>query len=282
MSIDVSARSRVPAGVRQGGEFATEQRGEPEVSLTVPAPTQDEHASVAARHWAGDANERRAGDAISRMDGVEALEFDDGIRPVTTHHGTKDFGKTGTISYKGHRFPFALYEGLGSVSGTGWISVKNAAGREIGHATYSIPRTDGGRARIERDDLGENLEASILGSRMLHALQDDHVAKEGGLDRLASRVRATGGKAWIVLSGANYGDTDLYFHGGRVWRGHGGPAYGSKAQQQDAVVRALGRGDLGRGKKLLARLDDTMKQVQAEHDAEYPPTAEQTRRRKRL
>lgn len=279
MSIDTRDRARVPAGVHTGGQFATEAREEADVSLASALPQPSE---AATRHWSGDANERRAGEVIARMDGVDAVKFDDGVHPVSTGHGTRDFGKTGTITYKGHRFPFDIYEGLGSVSGSGWISVKDASGREIGHATYSIPKTDGGRASVARDDLGENIEASILAVRLRNALRGDDVSFGGDLARLADRVHTTGGKAWIVLHGRDWGDSDLYFHGGRVWRGHGGPAYGSKAHQQDVVVKALGGGDLRRGKKVLARLDEVMKRAQAEHDAEYPPTAEQARRRRRV
>jgi hypothetical protein len=85
-----------------------------------------------------------------------------------------------------------------------------------------------------------------------------------------------------MLDSDSQAGSSLYFYGGRLWRGHGGPAFGSHAAQQESVVRRLGDGDANAGRRRLSRLSQVMADAQAEHDAAYPPTAAQLRARRRI
>jgi len=224
--------------------------------------------------------ERRKALAVA-LDKVDRSGWTDpreqGITKVRTRHG-QNYGKRGVITYKGHPHRVEVYEGVGTQSGTGYVSVKNTDGREIGKGTYAIPKTDGGYARLDQDNLGESIEETAMDARMRAMLRAVDSPITDGTSR--TQIRTNGGKAWAILDGGP-GNSALYFHGGRTWRGHGGPAFGSKSAQQDAALRRLGDGNLSHGKKTLAQLNEVMSKAQAEHDTQFPPTPQQTKRRRR-
>ncbi|WP_028245374.1 hypothetical protein [Pseudoclavibacter soli] len=273
-TFDPTQHPRGNATTGHAGQFATKQQTSSDVSLS-PEMTGGTGT------WSPE-NIERAARTITLFDGVDSVDFARGVKKIT-QNGREYEALEGRLQYKGHPFDIEVIERMGTGSGTGYITVKNADQKQIAHSTYWIPRNLSPRDTVfpnTRGDLGNNIEGTLLSvditARLRHSPNNADAWARTRMD-----VHTTGGKAWVSLPGETLGNTSLYYHGGRKWRGYGGIAFGDQAAQRESVIRGLGRGSATRGRKMLRELDQVMKEAQATHDHEYPPTPEQLKRRKK-
>lgn len=259
------------------GQFAAKAQSDAEVGLTHATPT-------GSGLWTSETIERAAG-TISAFDGVDSVTFDPEPETVTLPPNGRAYERLrGRLQYKGHEFEIEVIEKMGTVSGTGYVTVNGPGKQGIAHSTYHVPKiyhSPGVVFPSRPENLGNNIETALLADDITSRLaRSPHNAD--GWARTRMDIHSSGGKAWVSLPGETLGNTSLYYHGGRKWRGYGGIAFGDQAAQRDSVIRGLGQGQATHGRKMLRELDQVMTAAQAAHDREYPPTPAQLKRRRKI